>query len=169
MCADAIPIVEDTPILATNVGATTANEWDDIYYDVWYEYIPVRDGTALISCEAPVWDCRFAVFNACGGGRYSGSHVSVTQGVSYFIAVGGYADGPLDNLQGEFTITKEHIQNNKSIRSVLLERGIRPEALPSEDDLKKLERRVRAGEKALVKVSALPPDEVNDSSSEKED
>ena len=62
-----------------------------------------------------------------------------------------------EDLQGEFSITSEHIQNNKSIRSVLLERGIRPEALPPEEDLKKLERRVRAGEKALVKVSALPP------------
>jgi DNA-damage-inducible protein D len=61
-----------------------------------------------------------------------------------------------DDLQGEFAITAEHIQNNKSIRSVLLERGIQPEALPPEEDLKKLERRVRAGEKALVKVSALP-------------
>ena len=74
-----------------------------------------------------------------------------------------------DSLQGEFTITEEHIQNNKSIRSVLLERGIRPEALPSEEDLKKLERRVRAGEKALVKVSALPPDAAEDSSIKKED
>ena len=73
-----------------------------------------------------------------------------------------------DDLQGEFTITKEHIQNNKSIRSVLLERGIQPEALPSEEDLKKLERRVRAGEKALVKVSALPPDPANNSSINKE-
>lgn len=74
-----------------------------------------------------------------------------------------------DDLQGEFTITKEHIQNNKSIRSVLLERGIQPEALPPEEDLKKLERRVRAGEKALVKVSALPPNAADDSSTEKED
>jgi len=61
-----------------------------------------------------------------------------------------------DDLQGEFSITAEHIQNNKSIRSVLLERGIQPESLPPEEDLKKLERRVRAGEKALVKISALP-------------
>lgn len=74
-----------------------------------------------------------------------------------------------DDLQGEFTITKEHIQNNKSIRSVLIERGIQPEALPPEEDLKKLERRVRAGEKALVKVSALPPNAADDSSTEKED
>jgi len=74
-----------------------------------------------------------------------------------------------DDLQGEFTITEEHIQNNKSIRSVLIERGIQPEALPSEEDLKKLERRVRAGEKALVKVSALPSDAADDSSTEKEE
>ncbi len=63
-----------------------------------------------------------------------------------------------DDLQGEFFITEEHIQNNKSIRSVLLDRGIQPEALPPEEDLKKLERRVRAGEKALVRISALPQD-----------
>jgi DNA-damage-inducible protein D len=61
-----------------------------------------------------------------------------------------------DDLQGEFSITAEHIQNNKGIRSVLIERGIQSEALPPEEDLKKLERRVRAGEKALLNVSALP-------------
>lgn len=73
-----------------------------------------------------------------------------------------------DDLQGEFCITAEHIQNNKSIRSVLLERGIQPEALPPEEDLKKLERRVRAGEKALVKVSALPPGTTDEPSTEEE-
>jgi DNA-damage-inducible protein D len=73
-----------------------------------------------------------------------------------------------DDLQGEFSITAEHIQNNKSIRSVLLERGIQSEALPPEEDLKKLERRVRAGEKALVKVLALPPDATEDPSAEEE-
>ncbi len=73
-----------------------------------------------------------------------------------------------DDLQGEFFITAEHIQNNKSIRSVLLERGIRPEALPPEKDLKKLERRVRAGEKALVKVSALSPDATDEPSAGEE-
>jgi DNA-damage-inducible protein D len=61
------------------------------------------------------------------------------------------------DLQGERSITREHVQNNKSIRDVLVDRGIRPEALPPEEDLKKLERRVKSGEKLLVKTSVLPP------------
>ena len=74
-----------------------------------------------------------------------------------------------DELQGEFSITAEHIQNNKSILSVLLERGIQPEALPPEEDLKKLERRVRAGEKALVRISALPPGATDEAGAEEDE
>lgn len=62
------------------------------------------------------------------------------------------------NLQGEQAITSEHIQNNQSVRSMLGQRGIQPERLAAEEDLKKLERRVRAEEKNLAKGSkALPP------------
>lgn len=63
------------------------------------------------------------------------------------------------NLQGERAITNEHVQNNLSVRDMLGQRGIRPEALAAEEDLKKLERRVKAEEKKLAKNSkALPPD-----------
>ena len=40
------------------------------------------------------------------------------------------------NLQGEGSITREHIQNNSSVRSMLGERGIKPEELPPAEDLK---------------------------------
>lgn len=73
-----------------------------------------------------------------------------------------------DDLQGEFAITAEHIQNNKSIRSVPLERRIQLEALPPEEDLKELERQVRAGENALVKISALPLNATVEPSNEEE-
>ena len=43
------------------------------------------------------------------------------------------------DLQGENTIADEHIQNNKSVRGMLSERGIKPEELSAEEDLKKLE------------------------------
>lgn len=60
-------------------------------------------------------------------------------------------------LHGEQQITKEHVQNNVSVREMLGQRGIKPEELPPEEDLKKLERRVKAEEKKLAKsVSALP-------------
>ena len=61
-----------------------------------------------------------------------------------------------NDLQGEQPITNEHIQNNKSLRDMLGERGIRPEELAAEEDLKKLERRVKSDEKRLIKAAELP-------------
>ena len=61
-----------------------------------------------------------------------------------------------DDTQGEVARTEEHVQNNTSVRGLLLDRGIKPEALPPEEDLKKLERRVKADEKKLSKQSELP-------------
>jgi DNA-damage-inducible protein D len=49
------------------------------------------------------------------------------------------------NMYGEKEITDEHIQNNKSVRNTLKERGIKPES----EDLQKLERRVKSKEKKL--------------------
>lgn len=62
-----------------------------------------------------------------------------------------------DNLHGEPAITREHEQNNQSVRGMLGQRGIQPEQLPPEEDLKKLERRVKADEKKLVKASGKLP------------
>lgn len=55
------------------------------------------------------------------------------------------------DLQGETSITKEHVQNNTSVRGMLKERGIVPESLPPAEDIKKLERRVKSQEKLLAK------------------
>ena len=62
-----------------------------------------------------------------------------------------------DNLMGEHAITHEHEQNNKSVRDMLGQRGIKPEQLPPEEDIKKLERRVKAEEKKLVQQSGTLP------------
>lgn len=61
-----------------------------------------------------------------------------------------------NNLHGEKSITNEHIQNNESVRGLLVERGIKPEALAPAEDLKKLERKVKSDEKKLIKQSVLP-------------
>ena len=67
------------------------------------------------------------------------------------------------DLQGEPRITAEHVQNNRSVRTMLGERGIRPEKLPPAEDIKKLERRVKKQEKAISEQSGglpkLPSDE----------
>lgn len=57
------------------------------------------------------------------------------------------------DLHGEPSITAEHVQNNKSVREMLGQRGIKPENLPAEEDIQKLERRVKADEKKLAKNS----------------
>ncbi|MBS3873746.1 MAG: DNA damage-inducible protein D [Firmicutes bacterium] len=62
-----------------------------------------------------------------------------------------------DNLRGEDSITREHVQNNSSVRDMLGKRGIRPEKLPPAEDIKKLERRVKSEEKKLAnKAGKLP-------------
>jgi len=61
------------------------------------------------------------------------------------------------NLQGEGAITHEHVKNNESVRNMLGQRGIQPEKLAAEEDLQKLERRVKSEEKKLAKhTKALP-------------
>jgi len=60
-----------------------------------------------------------------------------------------------NDLYGEPAITSEHVQNNAGVRKMLGERGIKPEELPPEEDLKKLERRVKSAEKKLIKGSEL--------------
>ena len=57
------------------------------------------------------------------------------------------------DLQGEFSITNEHIQNNTSVRDMLIQRGIKPENLPASEDMKKLERKIKKSEKELEKTS----------------
>ena len=61
------------------------------------------------------------------------------------------------DLQGEGSITREHIQNNASVRTMLGERGIKPEELPPAEDLKKLERRVKKQEKNLSEQAGKLP------------
>ncbi|MDR3611248.1 MAG: hypothetical protein P4L27_11840 [Ignavibacteriaceae bacterium] len=51
----------------------------------------------------------------------------------------------------ENEIAKEHIKNNRGVRNLLLERGIKPEELPKEEDIQKLKRRVTTGNKKMLK------------------
>ena len=53
--------------------------------------------------------------------------------------------------QREIKITNEHIKNNTDVRALLGKSGIRPEELPPEEDIKKLERRVLSSAKEIVK------------------
>lgn len=54
-------------------------------------------------------------------------------------------------MNTEAAISNEHITNNQAVRKTLLERGIRPESLPSAEDVKKVERRLQADDKKAIK------------------
>ena len=60
-------------------------------------------------------------------------------------------------MRTERDISREHITNNEVVRQTLLERGIRPETLPPGEDIKKVDRRL----KAERKKSLRNPDSIN--------
>ncbi len=56
-----------------------------------------------------------------------------------------------NGIKGEDGITSEHIKNNTDVRVLLGKSGIKPEDLPAEEDIKKLERRVKQLDKEIPK------------------
>ena len=65
------------------------------------------------------------------------------------------------DLYGEADITAEHVQNNRSVRGMLNQRGIKPENLPPAEDIKKVERKVAKDERLMQKLAQkLPKDSV---------
>ncbi|MFC4872865.1 hypothetical protein [Negadavirga shengliensis] len=55
------------------------------------------------------------------------------------------------DLSGDHEISKEHIDNNKEVRKMLLKRGVKPEDLPPSEDVKKVQRRIDSAEKKILK------------------
>ncbi len=56
-----------------------------------------------------------------------------------------------NNMKSENQISNEHITNNKSIRKTLISRGINPENLPPDEDISKIDRRLKSDEKKSLK------------------
>lgn len=74
---------------------------------------------------------------------------SVTIAAKNFAATMTAHNVEVNDLSGTSAIGNEHIENNFSVRRTLTARGIYPEDLPAEEDVKKLERRVKADERKL--------------------
>ena len=55
-------------------------------------------------------------------------------------------------MQSEGHISQEHVTNNEAVRQTLLSRGIRPESLPPEEDVKKVERRLASAYNKALKL-----------------
>jgi DNA-damage-inducible protein D len=57
-----------------------------------------------------------------------------------------------NNMRSEPQISQEHVSNNAAVRQTLLNRGIRPESLPPDEDVKKVERRLTSDTKRALKT-----------------
>jgi len=57
------------------------------------------------------------------------------------------------DLKGLNIITEEHVENNKAVRKILLERGVKPENLPPSEDVKKVKRRLNTEETKLLQAN----------------
>lgn len=55
------------------------------------------------------------------------------------------------DLKGQNAIGTEHVENNKAVRKMLIERGVKPEALPAAEDIQKIKRRLESEEKKVLK------------------
>lgn len=55
------------------------------------------------------------------------------------------------NLRGEQVIVSEHVKNNKDVRDLLGKSGIKPETLPPEEDIKKIQRRIKSETKKIAR------------------
>ena len=55
------------------------------------------------------------------------------------------------HMRSEAAISQEHVANNQAVRQTLLGRGIRPEDLSPEEDIRKVERRLAAEDKKSLK------------------
>jgi len=61
------------------------------------------------------------------------------------------------DLKGQSKIEKEHIDNNLAVRNMLTNRGIIPENLPPDEDVKKLQRKLDGDEKKVLKEAKKKP------------
>ena len=120
-CAAALPIfIGDTAVSNANATGTTpaCDKFGNpnIFNDVWYAYEAAGDGLCTVSmCNAPAWDTKIAVFDACGGNLIACnddtcglvSEVSFTPvcGTTYSISIGSY--GATGFGSGTVTITQD--------------------------------------------------------------
>jgi len=55
------------------------------------------------------------------------------------------------DLHGGDQISDEHVENNRAVRDMLIERGVKPETLPAAEDVKKVQRRLKTDKKSIIK------------------
>ncbi len=55
------------------------------------------------------------------------------------------------DLRGEQMISEEHVDNNKAVRKMLVQRGVQPESLPAAEDESAVKKRLKTEDKKVLK------------------
>lgn len=55
------------------------------------------------------------------------------------------------DIKGQIKVENEHVDNNLAVRKMLINRGIIPENLPVDEDIKKVQRKLEQEDKKLLK------------------
>jgi DNA-damage-inducible protein D len=55
------------------------------------------------------------------------------------------------DLRGEQMISEEHVDNNKAVRKMLVQRGVQPESLPAAEDVSAVKKRLKTEDKKVLK------------------
>ncbi len=55
------------------------------------------------------------------------------------------------DLRGEQMISAEHVDNNKAVRKMLVQRGVKPESLPASEDVNTVKKRLMTEDKKILK------------------
>lgn len=67
------------------------------------------------------------------------------------------------DLDTEAAVTRQHVRNNRDVRTLLTDRHLVPEELPAAEDIKKVARRLKSDEKKLpVRTPKLKKGRRND-------
>jgi DNA-damage-inducible protein D len=55
------------------------------------------------------------------------------------------------DLKGQQMISAEHVDNNKAVRKMLVQRGVQPESLPAAEDVNAVKKRLKTEDKKVLK------------------
>jgi hypothetical protein len=138
-CADALPVVLDTPVSGSTSGATGSTGIRNSSNDVWYYFDADFTGEVDVSLLGSSFDPVLVILDACGGNLVAANdddqdyddeagyraqyynilqshieHVDVQQGSRYMISVGGYM-GATGSYTLEITQSTENPQESRDI------------------------------------------------------